>query len=69
MIDKSIFRAYDIRGVYPTELDEDGAYKIARALVEYIHPPKSSSRARRKIVGAKCSSGCLFGGWRMRDVR
>jgi len=41
-MDKSIFRAYDIRGIYPTELDEDGAYQIARALVEYIHPKKAA---------------------------
>src|SRR3989344_4260514 len=34
----SIFRAYDIRGVYPTELDEQDAYKIARAVVEYARP-------------------------------
>ncbi|MFH0905392.1 MAG: phosphomannomutase/phosphoglucomutase [bacterium] len=40
MIDKSIFRAYDIRGVYPTELDEAGAYKIARAIFEYAKPKK-----------------------------
>lgn len=37
-MDKSIFRAYDIRGIYPTELDEEGAYKTARAIVEYAHP-------------------------------
>lgn len=37
-MDKSVFRAYDIRGIYPTELDEAGAYKIARAVVEYAHP-------------------------------
>lgn len=39
-MDKSVFRAYDIRGIYPTELDEAGAYKIARAVVEYVHPKK-----------------------------
>jgi len=39
-MDKSVFRAYDIRGVYPTELDEAGAYKIARAIGEYLHPKK-----------------------------
>ena len=27
-MDKSIFRAYDIRGVYPTELNEQDAYQI-----------------------------------------
>ncbi|MFA5175200.1 MAG: phosphomannomutase/phosphoglucomutase [Patescibacteria group bacterium] len=30
----SIFKAYDVRGVYPEELNEDLAYKIARAFAE-----------------------------------
>ena len=32
----SIFKAYDIRGVYPTELNEDLAYKIGRAFVSFL---------------------------------
>lgn len=32
----SIFRAYDIRGIYPTELNEDMAYKIGRAFVTFL---------------------------------
>ena len=32
-----IFRAYDIRGVYPSELDEDTAYKIGRAFVKFLN--------------------------------
>jgi phosphomannomutase len=32
----SIFKAYDVRGIYPTELDEDAAYKIGRALVRFL---------------------------------
>ncbi|MBR9682908.1 MAG: phosphomannomutase/phosphoglucomutase, partial [Candidatus Aenigmarchaeota archaeon] len=32
----SIFRAYDIRGVYPTELNEELAYKIGRAFVTFL---------------------------------
>ena len=27
-INKNIFRGYDIRGVYPSEIDEDTAYTI-----------------------------------------
>src|SRR3972149_10817081 len=36
-LDSSIFRAYDIRGIYPTEFNEDGAYSIAQAIQEYSH--------------------------------
>jgi phosphomannomutase len=34
MLDPSVFKAYDVRGVYPTQLDEEGAYAIGRAYVE-----------------------------------
>ena len=33
-----MFKAYDVRGLYPTELDEDGAYRIGRAYVEHFEP-------------------------------
>src|SRR5437588_4463586 len=36
MIDPSIFKAYDVRGLYPEQLDEDGAYKIGRAFARVI---------------------------------
>ncbi|MDW8146161.1 MAG: phosphomannomutase/phosphoglucomutase [Roseiflexaceae bacterium] len=39
-----IFKAYDIRGVYPTELNEEGAYAIGRAFVTFLG-------AREVIVG------------------
>src|SRR5947208_14138216 len=32
------FRAYDIRGVYPTDLDEDAFYRIAKAYTSLFHP-------------------------------
>ncbi len=36
MIDESIFKAYDIRGVYPTQLDEGVAYHVGGALVRVL---------------------------------
>src|SRR3712207_6662508 len=36
MIDESIFKAYDIRGVYPDGLNEDVARDIGRAFVNYL---------------------------------
>ena len=35
-MDESIFKAYDIRGVYPDSLDEDTARDIGRAYVNYL---------------------------------
>jgi phosphomannomutase len=33
-----VFKAYDVRGLYGSELDEDGAYAIGRAYVEHFEP-------------------------------
>ncbi len=37
-LDPKAFKAYDVRGLYPGELDEDGAYAIGRAYVEHFEP-------------------------------
>jgi len=36
--DPQIFKAYDIRGVYPDQINEEIAYKIGRGFVEYLRP-------------------------------
>jgi phosphomannomutase len=38
MLDPKVFKAYDVRGIYPTELDEAGAEAIGRAYVERFEP-------------------------------
>jgi phosphomannomutase len=40
MLDPKVFKAYDVRGIYPGELDEEGAYAIGRAFVEEVEPEK-----------------------------
>jgi phosphomannomutase len=40
VLDPRVFKAYDIRGVYSTELDEEGAYAIGRAFVEHFKPER-----------------------------
>jgi len=35
-INRSIFKAYDIRGLYPSEIDEDAARQIGRGFVAYL---------------------------------
>ncbi|MEW5802198.1 MAG: phosphomannomutase/phosphoglucomutase [bacterium] len=62
----NIFKAYDIRGAYPDELDESAAWKIGAALVKLLKAksvvigqdmrPSSSSLARAFAEGA-ISSG------------
>ncbi len=36
IVNSGIFKAYDIRGIYPTDLDEKVAYQVGRAFVTFI---------------------------------
>jgi phosphomannomutase len=56
-INPDIFRAYDIRGVYPAALNEDTAYFVGRAFVKFL------KKKRLKIAigrDARLSSPSLF---------
>jgi len=37
-LDPKVFKAYDVRGLYPSEVDEEGAEAIGRAYVEVFEP-------------------------------
>ena len=41
-IDESIFKAYDVRGIYPDQLDEELAYRIGRAFARVISQLEST---------------------------
>jgi phosphomannomutase len=38
VIDAKVFKAYDVRGIYPDEIDEAGAHAIGRAYVDEFEP-------------------------------
>ncbi len=40
MIDASVFKAYDVRGLYPSEITEDLFHQLGRAFVAYLGPGK-----------------------------
>jgi phosphomannomutase len=62
VLDPAVFKAYDVRGIYPAQLDEDGAYAIGHAYVEQFEPKQvavgrdmrlsAPSMARAVIAGA-----------------
>ncbi|TSC95065.1 MAG: phosphomannomutase [Parcubacteria group bacterium Licking1014_1] len=54
-ISQTIFKSYDIRGIYPKELNADAAYEIGRGFINY-------TKAKRVAVGqdARISSSDLF---------
>jgi phosphomannomutase len=66
-IDQKIFKAYDIRGTYPDQLNEEIAYKVGRALVEYLKPENvavgrdmrlSSPKLREALTRGIIEGGC-----------
>jgi phosphomannomutase len=40
VLDPKVFKAYDVRGIHPSDLDEDGAHAIGRAFVEVFEPKR-----------------------------
>jgi phosphomannomutase len=62
VLDPTVFKAYDVRGLYQREIDEDGAYAVGRAYVEQFEPQRivvgrdmrlsSPGIARAVIAGA-----------------
>ena len=51
MLDPKVFKAYDVRGIYPGELDEEGAEAIGRAYVEQFEP--AADRCRAATCGSR----------------
>ncbi len=49
-MNETIFKAYDIRGIYPSQLDEDLAYKIGRAYGIFIF--KKNFKAKNIVIGS-----------------
>ncbi|HEV7126133.1 MAG TPA: phosphomannomutase/phosphoglucomutase [Ktedonobacterales bacterium] len=39
-VNPDVFAAYDVRGVYPSELNDETAYLIGRALVQFLRVPQ-----------------------------
>ena len=66
MINESIFRAYDVRGLYPEEINEETAYLIGRAYAQRVKPKKvvigqdlreSSANLKAKVIEALLDEG------------
>jgi phosphomannomutase len=66
VLDPKIFKAYDVRGLYGAELDEDGAYAIGRAYVEQFRPERIAvgrdMRLSSSSMAAAVREGAADGG-------
>ena len=63
----SVFRAYDIRGTYPDEINEDLAFKVGKAAALYLNAKKlvvgmdartSSNSLMHQVIAGITSTGC-----------
>ncbi len=61
-LDQSIFKAYDVRGVYPTQLNEEIAEKMGKAFSVFIEQQVGKEQGVRVAVGrdTRLSSPQLF---------
>ena len=72
MLDPRVFKAYDVRGIYPAELDEEGAYAIGRAYVEQFEPRRIAvgrdMRLSSPTMAAETIRGASEGGADVLDL-
>jgi phosphomannomutase len=61
MLAQSIFRPYNIRGTYPSELDEDGAYAVAQAFAGVLKPKKVAVGRDARLSGPKLQDATMRG--------
>ena len=61
VLDPKVFKAYDIRGIHPTELDEDGAYRIGRAYVEHFEPRRIAVGRDMRLAAPAMTAALIEG--------
>ncbi|MBV8396370.1 MAG: phosphomannomutase/phosphoglucomutase [Actinobacteria bacterium] len=66
MLNPGSFKAYDVRGIYPADLDEEGAYAVGRAYVEQFEPRRIAvgrdMRLSAPAMAAAVVAGAADGG-------
>jgi phosphomannomutase len=72
VLDPASFKAYDVRAVYPSELDEEGAYAIGRAFAEQFEPRRIAvgrdMRVSAPSMAAAVVDGVADGGVSVADL-
>jgi len=61
MIDPSIFKAYDIRGIYPSQIDGEVARRVGMAFVEYLGARHVAVGRDVRLSSAELSAGFTEG--------
>jgi phosphomannomutase len=72
MLDPGAFKAYDVRALYPSQLDEKGAYAIGRAFAEQFEPRRVAigrdMRLSSPSMAEAAASGIADGGADVADL-
>jgi phosphomannomutase len=72
VLDASVFKAYDVRGIHGRDIDEEGAYAIGRAFVEEFEPHDVAvgrdMRTSSPAMAAAATEGAADGGANVRDL-
>jgi phosphomannomutase len=61
VLDPKVFKAYDVRGLYRTELDEDGARAVGRAFVEVFEPKRIAVGHDMRISSPSMTESVIAG--------
>jgi phosphomannomutase len=61
VLDPKVFKAYDVRGIYPDELDEEGAYAIGRAYAEQFEPARVAVGRDMRLSAPSMSQAVMSG--------
>jgi phosphomannomutase len=72
MLDPKVFKAYDVRGIYPGELDEEGAYAIGRGYAQQFEPRRIAvghdMRVSSPAMAEAVTRGAAAGGVEVLDL-
>src|ERR1044072_3182673 len=61
MLDPKAFKAYDVRGIYGDDLDEEGARAIGRAFVEVFEPKRIAVGHDMRVSSRSMSEALIAG--------
>ena len=61
MLAPKVFKAYDVRGIYPDELDEEGAYAIGRAYVQQFEPRRIAVGRDMRLSSPQMAAAVIRG--------
>ena len=61
MINPSVFKAYDVRGLYPSEITEDLFHQLGRALIAYLGPGKYAVTRDMRVSSPSLTNAFIEG--------